>query len=171
MSRKNLCTALLTVSLLMLAACSGEKPTPTPRSVATVEPSTDPTPTPTPQVVVGDDSRVQLTVYLSSNGSQQTGTAQFTQMDGFIELRVNANNSVPVQQMSLRKGECPDFGEFERDLEPLIGGVSIQEIRGYSFDTLTRGGVMLIVSARSGTLRPIAACADLPTLNGSAVSG
>jgi hypothetical protein len=164
MSRKNLCTLLLTVSLLMLAACSSEKATPTPPSVATVEPSTDPTPTPTPQVIVGDDSNVQFTVHLSFNGSQQTGTAVFKQSGSSIELRVNVNNSVPVQQMSIRRGQCPAVGTYVRDLDPLIGGTSVQTIRNFSFNELTAGSMMLIVSAQSYTLRPISACADLPSI-------
>ena len=168
---KKTCVALIALTTLALAACSGADPTPTPRTVPTTEPVADPTPTPTAQVVTLDgSSNRQLTVHLSANGSAQTGTAVFTEVTGGFDLRVNVDNSVPVQMLSLRRGECPDAGGFERSLDPLVGGVSSQQVRGYTFDTLTRGGITLMVSGRSNSLLPVAACADIPTMSQTASS-
>ena len=167
---KKTCAALIALTTLALAACSGADPTPTPRTVPTTEPATDPTPTPTAQVVTVDGGGRQLTVHLSANGSAQTGTAVFTEVTGGFDLRVNVTNSVPVQMLSLRRGECPDVGGFERSLDPLVGGVSNQQVRGYTFDTLTRGSITLVVSGRSSGLLPVSACADIPTMSQTASS-
>ena len=157
---------------MAVAACSGSDPTPTPAILPTVELSSDPTPTPTPQVVLGESDSVEFTVYLSSNGSPQTGTATFKQVSsGTVELRVNVSPSVPVQRMSLRRGQCPDIGSYMQDLEQLIGGHSVQRIRNMNINSLMTGDVMLVISARSSSFQPVASCADLPSAEESIVSG
>ena len=164
MKPRILSISLLAIALLAFAACSGDSATATPAVLYTVEPSSDPTPTPQPTIVVAEDGAIQFVVHMSYNGSPQVGTATFTQLGTTIDVRVRLSPSIAVQTMVLRHGDCDNPTGYVRDLDPLIGGVSNQEIRNMSMADLTSGDMVLVVSRRTASFAEVASCGEFPVI-------
>lgn len=157
--------SILAIVAMALMSCSDESPTPTPASLGTVEVSANPTETPEPEIVIADDGGIQFVLNMAQNGSPQTGTATFTQIGTTIDLRVRLSPSVPVQMMVLRRGTCENITGYVRDLDPVIGGVSTQEIRDMGISAVTQGDMVLVVGRGATSFNDVAACADLPVID------
>lgn len=157
--------SLLAIAAMAFASCSDESPTPTPASLGTVEVSANPTQTPEPEIVIADDGGIQFVLNMARNGSPQTGTATFTQLGSSIDLRVRLSPSAPVQMMVLRRGTCENITGYVRDLDPLIGGVSSQEIRDMGISALIEGDMVLVIGRGATSFNDVAACADMPVID------
>jgi len=67
--------------------------------------------------------------------------------------------------MVLRRGTCENITGYVRDLDPLIGGVSSQEIRDMGISALIEGDMVLVIGRGATSFNDVAACADMPVID------
>ena len=147
-----------------VAACSGSVE-PTRGPLPTVATVSNPTPTPTMTLFEADDGAVQFTYHMSHNGSQQTGTLTLTQIGQTTEMLIKLSPAARVPQpVTLRRGTCENPTGFVRDLDSVVGGVLRQNFKDMPIGKFAMGNMIVIVSPEFGSLRGVAACAEIPRI-------
>lgn len=148
----------------VVVACSGPAE-PTRGPLPTVVAASNPTPTPTMTLFEADDGAVQFTYHMAHNGSQQTGTLTLTQIGETTEMLIKLSPAARVPQpVTIRRGTCENPTGFVRDLDTVVGGVLRQNFQDMPIGEFAMGNMTVVVSPEFGSLRGVAACAEIPRL-------
>ncbi len=149
----------------VIACSSGGAAEPTAPPIPPATAAANPTPTPEATLEVAPDGARVLRLHLAKNGSSQTGTAVITQVGNGIEVAIAVAPAAPFgQPVEIRRGSCPEGGEFFEQLDSLVGGTMSRLLDKRHIDTLTTGGYTIVVHEGFASLGTIVACADIPML-------
>lgn len=147
-----------------IAACTSSGPSAS-VALATVELSANPTATPTMTLTERDDGALQISLHMSRNGSQQSGTLTLTQVGIATDVAIRLA-PVPMvgQPVTLRRGTCENPVGYIRDLDPVVGGIMNQRLEDMPIGRFAMGDLTVVVGPSYGSLGAVSACAEIPRL-------